>query len=303
MRSWVDFTAVICLAMVLLLAACSGSGAGNGTPTPLPTSSLPGLVTIQPQLCRLADLSMLKVDRPQGDLLAWAPGSATLAYLAPTSGSTWMVGNLMVVNEPAFDSPLKLADQAAGGLAWSTDGNGLAYLSLRRSDNLYTVGVAYPQGGISRDLFPAEAARFDEWSSQKTVVGWRNVNRLRVQVSCGLDCVQTMDINTMDGSMTVVGEAGQLSWDWWNYRLNQPVALPVDYQEFMRQPNWSPDGRRLVYLDSRADAWVVSLEEGTQFPLDTGGFLAVSETDWSEDGQYLAVQAENHLFIFGSECP
>jgi len=56
-------------------------------------------------------------------------------------------------------------------------------------------------------------------------------------------------------------------------------------------------------LDARLDAWVANLDDGTQFILDTGGYLAVSETDWSADGRYLAVQAEDWLFIFSSDCP
>jgi hypothetical protein len=294
--------AATCLTALIFLAACGGLTADLPTPTPLPTSSLPGLVTVQPQLCRLVELPIVKVDEPQGDLLAWAPGANTLAYLAPATASTWMVGTLMVVNGPAFDMPRELADRVAGDLAWSPEGNGLAFISLRRSDNLFSVGVAYPETGRTQDLFPGEAARYDEWSSQKAVLDWLGENRLRVQVSCGLDCVQTVAVNLTDGSLSLLGEPVQRAWDWWDYTLNQAEELPAEYQEFMRQANWSPDVGRLVYLDRRADAWVVSLEEGIQFPLDTGGFLAVSETDWSADGRYLAVQAEDSLFIFG-ECP
>ena len=293
----------LALAGALLLAACDGTGDNAPTPTPLPTSSLPGLVTIQPQLCRQAELPMLRVDDPQGDMLAWAPDGHTLAYLAPTTGSTWLVGALTMVSGPAFDAPLELADQAAGSLVWSPTGERLAYLSLRRSDGLFSVGIVSPQSGEARDLFPGEAARFDEWSSQKVVTGWEDEQHLRVQVSCGLDCIQSIELNLITNIHTPLGETAQRPWDWWAYTLYQPDTLSAQYLEIMREPNWSPDGQRLVYLDVRADAWVVNLDTGTQFPLDTGGFLAVSETDWSADGQYLAVHAEDWLFIFGSDCP
>jgi len=287
----------------LLLVACGGLGNDEATPTPLPTSSLPGLVTVHPQLCQLIELTMLRVDRPHGDLLAWVPGGDSLAYVGPSIGSTWLVGTLMLVSGPDFANPQELADQVSGDLAWSPDGNGLAYLSLRRSDSLYSISVVYPQGGIERDLFPEETARTDAWSSQKAVIGWRDENHLRVQVSCGLDCVQTTDVNLADGSLVSVGTTNQRSWNWWDYTLYQPIELPAEYLDFMREVNFSPDGRRLVYLDPRSDAWVVSPTDGTQYPLNTGGFLAVSETDWSDDGRYLALQGEDRLFIFSTVCP
>lgn len=294
---------LLALSGLLVLAACGGVGLEQPTPAPLPTSILPGLVTVQPWMCRLAELSMLRVDEPQGDLLAWAPGAETLAYVAPASGSTWLVGALVLVDAPAFDTHREIASQAAGDLAWSPAGSRLAYLSLRRGDTLFSVNVTLPQAGTAVDLFPAEAARTDAWSSQKAVLGWADENRLQVQVSCGLDCMQALEINLVTGGQTPLGEQTQRAWDWWDTSLNQPVELPEEYQEFMQRPNWSPDGRQLVYLDQRLDAWVVSPGNRTQFILDTGGFLAVGETDWSYDGQYLAVQAEDRLFIFGTECP
>jgi hypothetical protein len=291
--------AAMLLSALLILTACGGTDFEKPTPTPLPTSSLPGLVTVEPRLCRVAKLPMLRVDQPQGDMLAWAPGSQTLAYLAPATGSTWMVGTLMTVSAPDFDTPLDLTDYAAGHLTWSPQGSALAYLSLRRSDGLYSVGVVYPQRGEVVDLFPGEAARTDDWSSQKAIDRWRNEQSLLVKVSCGLDCVQTVQVALATGVITPLGDPVQRAWDWWDYRLNPGEALPGDTQDFVQQVNWSPDGQRLVYVDRRADAWVVSLDEQIQFPLDTGSYLSVSETDWSQDGEYLAVQAEDWLFIFG----
>lgn len=293
-------TGFMCL--LLSLTACGGSDFEKSTPTPLPTSSLPGLVTVQPQLCPLAKLPMLRVDRQQGHLIAWAPESNTLAYLAPATGSTWMVGTLQMVRAPDFTAPVELVNYAAGHLTWSPQETALATLSLRRSDGLYTVTVVFPKSGESIDLFPGEAARTDDWSSQKAVDRWINEQTLLVQVSCGLDCVQAVRANLSNGSLTPQGDPVQRTWDWWDYSLNPGPELPDQYLSFMQQVNWSPDEKLLVYVDRRADAWVVSLDEGIQFPLATGGYLAVSETDWSPDGKYLAAQAEDWLFIFG-DCP
>lgn len=292
-----------CLFLILFtLTACGGAAFEEPTPTPLPTSSLPGLVTVQPRMCPVAKLSMLRTAQPQGDMLAWAPDSHTLAYLAPAPGSTWMVGTLMTVSGPAFDVAQDLADYVAGHLTWSPQGTALAYLALRRSDALYTISVVSPQSGQTVDLFPGEAARTDSYSSQKAILAWTDNQTLRVRVSCGLDCLQTMKIDLPAGTLTLSGEPTQHAWDWWNYRLNDGPELPAEYQAFTREVNWAPDEQRLVYIDTRRDAWVIVVDEGVQYPLATGGYLAVSETDWSDDGEYLAVQAEDWLFIFG-DCP
>jgi hypothetical protein len=290
------------LLVLVFLTACGASDFEQAIPTPLPASSLPGLVTVEPQLCQVAKLAMLRVDQPQGDMLAWAPEADTLAYLAPATGSTWLVGTLMAVSAPDFDTPQELADHAAGHLTWSPQGSALAFLSLRRSDGLFSVGAVYPQSGEVRDLFPGEAARTDEWSSQKAVREWRNEQSLLVQVSCGLDCVQRVQVALPGGALTPLGDPVQRPWDWWNYRLNAGPELPEEYLPLVQEVNWSPDGSRVVYVDARRDAWVILLDEQVQFPLATGGFLSVSETDWSVDGEYLAAQSEDWLFIFG-DCP
>jgi hypothetical protein len=297
---------ILLLGLALLLSGCGGAAMEESTPTPVPTASLPGLVTVQPQMCPVAKLPMLRTAQPQGDMLAWAPDTHTLAYLAPAPGSTWMVGTLSTVSGPAFDALLELADYVAGHLTWSPQGSTLAYLSLRRSDALYSINVVYPHNGEMVDLFPGEAARTDAYSSQKAILAWTNEQTLRVQVSCGLECRQTMKIDLPGGRITLTGEPTGRDWSWWNYRLNAgpglPAEFPAEYQDFAREVNWAPDGNRLVYVDARRDAWVIVLDAEVQYPLATGGYLSVSETDWSSDGEYLAAQAEDWLFIFG-DCP
>ena len=253
-------------------------------------------------MCEVTRLAMLRTDEPQGHMLTWAPDSATLAYLAPSSSSTWMVGTLMLVNAPDFAAPQELDDHVAGHLSWSPDGTALAFLSLRRSDSLYTVNVVYPESGEAIDLFPGEAARTDAWSSPKAVTGWDSQRWLRVQVSCGMDCLQSYRVSLPDGTLTPLGEPAQRDWDWWDYQLNPGPDLPEQYQAFAIEVNWSPDGERLVYLNPQRDAWVIEMDTLTQYPLPTGGYLNASETDWSADGEYLSVQAEDWLFIFAG-CP
>ena len=133
--------------LLLVLSACSilGGAPDEPTPTPVPTSSIPGLEVISPQACQVAEQAMIRIENPQGDLIAWSPVENSVAFIASTQGSSWNVGELHSIGEPLFDNPKKLAAQVAGELDWSPEGTIIAYVGLRRSDNLYTVGLAYPE--------------------------------------------------------------------------------------------------------------------------------------------------------------
>ncbi|HSB65107.1 MAG TPA: hypothetical protein VLD65_00930, partial [Anaerolineales bacterium] len=128
----------------------------EATITPMPTSSIPDMQVIPTEACLVAEQEMIRVENPQGDLISWSPVDDTVAYIASTPGSSWNVGELNIASAPLFVSPARLANQVAGELTWAPDASSIAYLGLRRSDNLYTIGLAYPDGRVSRDLFPDE---------------------------------------------------------------------------------------------------------------------------------------------------
>jgi hypothetical protein len=293
------------LGLIFLVSACTILGVTNRgvTPTPIPTSSISGLQVVSPEACLVAEQGMIRVDHPQGDLISWSPATNTVAYIASTQGSSWNVGDLNILSAPLFSNPIRLATQAAGELSWSPDGITLAFLGLRRSDNMYTIGLAYPSGLASKDLFPGESAQTDDYSSQKAIIEWIDKGRLKVNTSCGIDCMQSMVFGVISGLSTPLGEPVQHEWDLWSVNTNHPATIPDEFTNLPGQLNWSPDEHHIAYLDEAGNAWIINDGEGTMYPLDIGAYGTATETDWSSDSQYLAVQVDQYLKIFSFNCP
>jgi hypothetical protein len=297
--------AFLLFCLVLAVSACTVFSAAppDDTPTPQPTSGIPDLQVTSTQACLVTTQVMIRVDHPQGDLIAWSPVDDTLVYIASTQNSSWNVGDLHLLSPADFDSPLRLATQVAGELTWDPDGSTIAYLGLRRKDNLYTIGLAYPNGRASRDLFPDEAARTDDYSSQKAILNWINSGRLRALVSCGINCMQMMDFGVLSGLSSLVGEPIERSWDMLAVHTFHPDIIPPMYANLPGQLNWSPDESRIAYIDANDNTWIISTRDDTLFPLDVGQYATATETDWSYDSQYLAIQVDQWIKIFSFNCP
>ncbi len=279
-----------------------GSGT-KVTATPVPTAIISGMKVIPSQACQVAEQEMIRVENPQGNLIAWSPVADTVAYIASTPGSSWNVGELNILTAPQFDTPDRLATQVAGELAWAPDASSIAFLALRRADNLYTIGLGYPNGRPSIDLFPGDAARTDNYSSEKSILGWKNSGQLRVMVSCGINCLQAIEIGVLTGLSTPLGAPVERPWDMWAVHTNQPTAVPTQVAALSGQLNWSADELRVAYIDSNANAWIINIDSRTLYPLDIGQYGAATETDWSFDNKYLAVQVDQYLKIFSFNCP
>jgi Tol biopolymer transport system component len=293
------------LCFLFIVPACTilGAGAPEATLTPQPTSSIPNMQVIAAQACQVAEQSMIRVEAPQGDLIAWSPLSDAVAYVASTQGSSWNIGELNLLSSPKFDTSVRLATGVAGELAWAPDASAIAYLGLRRSDNLYTIGLAHPNAQASQDLFPNETARTDDYSSQKLILGWMDTSRLRVLVSCGINCMQTLMMDVQSGLSSQVGDPIHRYWDMWSVHTLLPTSIPTQYAGLTGQLNWSPDEQRIAYIDGAGNAWVVNAGSGSLYPLDIGQYGTATETDWSSDSQYLAVQVDQYLKIFSFKCP
>jgi hypothetical protein len=291
--------------LLFTLTACTilGSGERQSSPTAVPTSSILDMQVITPQACLVAEQGMISVEAPQGDLISWSPDADILVYIASTTASSWNVGELSLLSAPDFNSPQSLASGAAGELTWSPDGSKIAYLGLRRSDNLFTISLVSPRGDTLNDLFPAEDARTDDYSSQKSILEWLDENQLRVMVSCGLDCMQTIDISVVSGNSSLVGDPIQRTWGIWSAHTHHPVSIPEEFTSLPGQLNWSWDEQHIAYIDDRGNAWVINPGNGTLYPLDIGQFGTAIETDWSYDNHYLAVQVDRSLKIFSFNCP
>lgn len=300
----VKFTALI-IGFLLSLTACSvfRGEAVEATATPLPTSSISNMQVIPSKACLVTKQGMIRVENPQGDLIAWSPVDGTVAYIASTPGSSWNVGELNIVSAPQFDTPTRLASQVAGELTWAPDASSIGYLGLRRSDNIYTVGLAYPGGRAARDLFPDEAARTDDYSSQKSILGWMNSGVLRVFISCGINCLQEVDIGVLSGLSSQVGAPVESPWDLYTPHTHHPPEIPPNFAKLSGQLNWSWDDLQIAYIDERGSAWVISVDSETLYPLDIGQYGTATETDWSYDNQYLALLVDQNLMIFSFRCP
>ncbi len=287
------------------LAACTimGGSGSKATTTPIPTAVISGMKVIPSQGCLVAEQEMIRVENPQGNLVSWSPITDAVAYIASTQGSSWNVGDLNILAAPQFDNPTRLASQAAGELAWAPDASSIAYLGLRRSDNLYTIGIAYPDGRPSFDLFPGESARTDNYSSEKSILGWKNSGQLQVMVSCGINCLQALDIGVLTGLSIPVGDPTERSWDMWAIHTYHPSAIPTQVAGLSGQLNWSSDDRRIAYIDNNANAWIINMDSRTLYPLAIGQYGSATETEWSFDNKYLAVQVDQYLKIFSFNCP
>ncbi|HEX9091664.1 MAG TPA: hypothetical protein VF831_09255, partial [Anaerolineales bacterium] len=204
---------------------------------------------------------------------------------------------------PKFDLPERIATQVAGDLSWSPDGTSIAYLGLRLSDNLYTIGLAYLDGSVSKDLFPGEAARTDNYSSQKAIQEWMDASRLKVLTSCGADCLQGVDISIPSGASAPTANTHQRIWDVWAVHTNHPAQISSKYADVKGQLNWSPDESLIAFINENGNAWIINDETGSLYPLDIGEYATATETDWSFDGRYLAVHVDQKLKIFAFDCP
>jgi hypothetical protein len=291
--------------LVINLTACTvfGGAAAVITPTPIPTAIIPGLQVTTTQACQVAEQGMIRVQAPQGDLISWSPSSDTVAFIASTLGSSWNVGDLNLLAAPKFDLPERIATQVAGELSWSPDGTSIAYLGLRLSDNLYTIGLAYLDGSVSKDLFPGEAARTDSYSSQKAILEWMNASRLKVFTSCGPDCLTGVDISIPSGARSPSANTHQKISDLWAVHTNHPAQIPGKYADLKGQLNWSPDEDLIAYINENGNAWIINDQTGSLYPLDIGTYSTATESDWSFDSRYLALHVDQNLKIFAFDCP
>ena len=104
-----------------------------------------------------------------------------------------------------------------------------------------------------------------------------------------------------DAREVVYSMAGSL----WRQKIDSGVARQLtDGPGYDYQPDWSPDGKSVVYVSYRADAmelWLVDLENGKTLQLTAGGAVNV-EPRWSPDGKRIAYVSTTyhgrfHIFV------
>jgi len=110
-----------------------------------------------------------------------------------------------------------------------------------------------------------------------------------------------------DSRELVYSMAGSL----WRQRIDASVAQQLtDGPGYDYQPDWSPDGRFIVYASSSGEAielWLLDLESGRTSQLTHGGSVNI-EPRWSPDGRRIAYVSSAyhrhfHIFIAAVRAP
>jgi len=103
-----------------------------------------------------------------------------------------------------------------------------------------------------------------------------------------------------DSQEVVYSMAGSL----WRQRLDSTIAVQLtDGKGYDYQPDWSLDGRSIIYVSYQHDAielWLLDLSTGISRPLTSGGAVNV-EPRWSPDGTRIAFVStayHNRFHIF-----
>jgi TolB protein len=106
-----------------------------------------------------------------------------------------------------------------------------------------------------------------------------------------------------DSRELVYSMAGSL----WRQKIDSSVAVQLtDGPGYDYQPDWSPDGRFIVYASSSGEAtelWLLDVSSGRTRQLTHEGFVNV-EPRWSPDGQrilYVSTAYHRHFHVFAAE--
>lgn len=239
----------------------------------------------------------------QGIRYAWSPDRTAVVV---TSGANHQIG---VISDMGSEISW-LSGHGASNPAWTPlwtffadwSPDGSRFLFLRQPNNvseppeLWVWNIRTGEG--SPLLSGVIAAR---WSPRGDLIAFLTLGQLHL---------------TPDGNWQGVVTASQgpnpLGLGLYQYPEGKIIAffeigkVDLDYNflvESMRSfaPLWSPDGRQLVYYDGMGRAWILSVDELSQYELLTHRSLT-DEAGWSPDGGKLAITTSGRLQIFAIPC-
>jgi WD40 repeat protein len=299
------------IVVLSLLAGCSVLQAqmnrttptveASPTPITLPTQ-LSVIPRVESQTCQVAELVAIQTDKPQGDLLAWSPTGHQLAFVQPVNQySGFYIGDLAVYDAETKETIFTSKDRAVfGDLTWSPDGSALAFSALDQTAAIYTIKTVTLSDGNEMDIF-GDAARTEDYASQKGIFSWGNLTDLVVTSVCGSDCVRLYQYNTVSQTLNPQQEI--------RYNENTSLTLVNDIA--------SPDGYWQINTDNKNNTWITS--GGTSYIFDkldnskitTNSDSRISlllantsirEAKFSKDSHYLALRTADKVLVFQLGC-
>lgn len=298
--------------LLVLISGCSKLGLDDNeskiTPTPtlmvLLTEVANGYPAVYDESCLIATYVPVTTDKPQGNLMAWKPGSQpVLAYVGPQNKNwSWYVGDLDIV-DPINQKTLYTSQnlKVYGDLTWSPDGASMAVVNLMSiPQDAYTVTVLQPDTNQSWDLFPAQSGITDANAIKKGIEGWEDDQTLVVSAACGLDCSLSYRFNE-DGSYKQELDKKRQVEDH-NLEITYPEPqYNTDIFPKMNQPHFSPDEKWVTYLDDDDMIWILSVEGKKQYQL---GWLGgeIREAKWSPDSSLVAYRMDNRINVYKAAC-
>ncbi len=240
---------------------------------------------VEGQACEMTRLVTIQTDEIQGDLMSWSPKEDQLALLQPENGySGWYIGTLVVYDALSGETVYTSNEKAVfGDLTWSADGNSVAFVSLDQEGGYYTVKVADLSSGGETDVLD-EAARTDDFASQKGILSWNGSPTLVMTSVCGSDCVR---VYRYDPESQLLTEGEEL-------RSNENNSLLLQNDDVSADDNWK------VTVDDNDNCWLTDLSQNTISLLvaDT----EILEIKFSLSSQYLALRTAEEIGVYQLGC-
>ena len=169
-------------------------------PTPSHTLSLKPLPSPLASEVRLLSILDLSLSLPGYDRdFDWSPDGQALVLASGKSASGSLDYNLLVARAPDF-TPQRLTAQDGHQPRWSPDGEWIAFVSRRQTDNHQpeTIWLVRADGSDLRDLLPGERA-IRSVSGAKYLDLWLDEKTLIFADPCGTGCKRLAALDTVTG--------------------------------------------------------------------------------------------------------
>jgi len=261
---------------------------------PSPTSDFN---TVNSPVCKLAEWDANLTTTTQGNQMAWSPKMNDLAFLLQRSAA-WYLGDLAITSGPNFTEARNPVPDAAvyGDPTWSPDASQIGFVALRQADSVYTVIVTQPGGSVQKDLFPGKAAKTDTYASSKSILSWPSLGLMTVEITCGIDCIQTAQLDPASGNKILSPDVRRAKDRQGGSLTRNVLVYDKAVYPSLIEPNWSHDGKKLVYFTENGEVWVIDVTARIRYPVDLN--RVGQETKWSFDDRFLAVRTDRWVTVY-----